>query len=65
VHIGARVRALTGPNDVVVRSFPASQHDGKTVTCAPSGAGTHVEWVSRYTLPARGGGKVIELITAR
>ena len=25
--------------------------------------GTHVDWVSGYTLPARGGGKVIDVIT--
>jgi hypothetical protein len=28
-----------------------------------SGDGTDVEWVSGYTLPARGGGKVVELVT--
>lgn len=26
----------------VVQSFPASQHEGGTVTCTPSGDGTHV-----------------------
>jgi hypothetical protein len=25
--------------------------------------GTHVDWVSGYTLPVRGGGKVIDVIT--
>jgi uncharacterized protein YndB with AHSA1/START domain len=39
---------------VVVRSFPASQHNGGTLTCTPSGDGTHVDWASGYTLPARG-----------
>jgi hypothetical protein len=29
----------------------------------PSGDGTHVDWVSGYTLPARAGGKVVELLT--
>jgi uncharacterized protein YndB with AHSA1/START domain len=48
---------------VVVGAFPATQHDGGTLTCTPSGDGTHVDWVSGYTLPARGGGKVIEVIT--
>ena len=28
-----------------------------------SGDGTDIEWVSGYTLPARGGGKVVELVT--
>ena len=43
---------------VVVGSFPAAQHDGGTLTCSPSGDGTHVDWVSGYKLPARAGGKV-------
>ena len=46
-----------------IRSFPASQHNGGTLTCAPSGDGTRVDWVSGYTLPARGGGKVTEVLT--
>jgi hypothetical protein len=49
---------------LATRSFATSLHNGGTLTCAPSGDGTHVDWVSGYTLPARGGGKVIELITA-
>jgi uncharacterized protein YndB with AHSA1/START domain len=48
---------------VVVGSFPASQHEGGTLTCTPSGDGTHVDWVSGYTLPARAGGKVVEIVT--
>jgi hypothetical protein len=48
---------------VVVGSFPASEHEGGALTCTPSGDGTHVDWVSGYTVPARGGGKVRELIT--
>ena len=48
---------------VVVGAFPATQHEGGTLTCTPSGDGTHVDWVSGYTLPARVGGKVIEVIT--
>ena len=49
---------------LAVRSFPPSRHDGGTLTCTPSGGGTHVDWVSAYTLPARSGGKVIEVLTA-
>jgi Polyketide cyclase / dehydrase and lipid transport len=48
---------------VVVGSFPASQHEGGALTCTPSGDGTHVEWVSGYTVPARGGGKVMDVVT--
>ena len=48
----------------VVDSFPAPQHEGGSVTCTPSGDSTHVERVSAYTVPARGGGKVVEVLTA-
>jgi uncharacterized protein YndB with AHSA1/START domain len=48
----------------VVRSFPASKHGGGTVTCTPSGDGTHVHWLSTYTVPARAGGKVTEVVFA-
>src|SRR5205823_4779204 len=48
---------------VVVGAFPATQHEGGTLTCTPSGDGTHVDWVSGYTLPARAGGKVVEVVT--
>jgi uncharacterized protein YndB with AHSA1/START domain len=48
---------------LAVRSFPASEHEGGTLTCTPSGDATHVDWVSTYTVPARGGGKVIEVVT--
>jgi uncharacterized protein YndB with AHSA1/START domain len=48
---------------LAVRSFPPSQHRGGTLTCTPSGDGTHVDWVSGYTLPARSGGKVMEVVT--
>ena len=48
----------------VVASFPASQHEGGSLTCTPSDHGTHVDWVTTYTIPARGGGKVMEVLTA-
>jgi uncharacterized protein YndB with AHSA1/START domain len=44
----------------VVRSFPASKHEGGTLTFTPSGDGTHVDWVVTYTIPARAGGRVTE-----
>jgi uncharacterized protein YndB with AHSA1/START domain len=49
---------------LVVRSFPASEHEGGTLTVTPSGDGTHVDWVSTYTVPVRGGGKVIEAVSS-
>lgn len=49
---------------VVVGSFPPAQHNGGTLTCSPSGDGTHVDWVSDFTLPARSGGKLMEIVTA-
>jgi hypothetical protein len=48
---------------VVVGSFPPAQQRG-TLTCTPSDNGTHVDWLSSYTLPIRGGGKVVEVLTA-
>jgi hypothetical protein len=30
----------------------------------PSVDGTYIDWVSDYTIPARGGGKVVEVLTA-
>jgi Polyketide cyclase / dehydrase and lipid transport len=48
----------------VVASFPPSQHEGGSVTCTPSGGRTHVVWESGYTVPARGGGRVMETLTA-
>ncbi len=49
----------------IVRSFPAFDHEGGTLTCRPSGDGTHVDWVSTYTHPARGGGKAMEAVSSR
>ena len=47
----------------VVRSFPAAEHEGGTLTFTPTGDGTHVDWVSTYTIPVRGGGKVMEAVS--
>lgn len=49
----------------IVRSFPAFDHEGGTLTFTPSGAGTHVDWVSSYTHPLRGGGKPMEAVSSR
>jgi uncharacterized protein YndB with AHSA1/START domain len=47
----------------VVGGFPPAHQNG-TLTCTPSGDGTYVDWVSDYAIPARGGGKVVEVLTA-
>jgi uncharacterized protein YndB with AHSA1/START domain len=49
---------------LILRSFPPSDHEGGTLTFTPSGDGTHVDWVSGYTLPARAGGKVMEAVSS-
>jgi uncharacterized protein YndB with AHSA1/START domain len=49
----------------IVRSFPAFDHEGGTLTLTPSGNGTHVDWVTTYTHPARAGGKVTEAVSSR
>jgi hypothetical protein len=48
---------------MVVGSFPASKHQGGTLTCTRSGDGTDVVWVNGYTLPARGGSALPEVVT--
>lgn len=50
---------------LIVRSFPPFDHEGGTLTFTPSGDGTHVDWLSNYTHPARAGGKVLEAISYR
>lgn len=49
----------------IVRSFPAFDHEGGTMTFSPAGEGTHVDWVSTYTHPARAGGKAMEAVSSR
>src|SRR5262249_40599992 len=49
----------------IVRSFPAFDHEGGTLTFSASGDGTHVDWVSTYSHPARWGGKVMEAVSSR
>ncbi|WP_232425610.1 SRPBCC family protein [Mycobacterium sp. JS623] len=62
-----QIRAYDAPRncaDDVVRSFPASQHEGGSVTCTPSGDGTHVVWVSGYTVPGSRGRQAGRVLTA-
>jgi uncharacterized protein YndB with AHSA1/START domain len=47
----------------VVGGFPPAHQNG-TLTCTPSGDGTYIDWASDYTIPARGGGKLVEVLTA-
>jgi uncharacterized protein YndB with AHSA1/START domain len=49
----------------IVSSVPPFDHEGGTLTFTPSGEGTHVDWVSRYTHPRYAGGKVLEAATRR
>lgn len=48
----------------VIKSFPAAEHEGGTVSITPADLGAHVVWTSAYTIPARGGGKLIETATS-
>ena len=49
---------------LIFRSFPPVDHKGGTLTFTPSGDGTHVDWVTTYTIPARAGGKVMEAVSS-
>ncbi|HEY7052499.1 MAG TPA: SRPBCC family protein [Mycobacterium sp.] len=50
---------------LILRSFPPFVHDGGTLTFSPAGDGTHVDWVTTYTHPARAGGRAMEAVSAR
>lgn len=50
---------------LIVRSFPPLNHEGGTLTFTASGDGTHVDWLTHYTHPARAGGKLLEAVTHR
>jgi Polyketide cyclase / dehydrase and lipid transport len=50
---------------LIVRSFPPFNHEGGTLTFTPSGDGTHVDWDTSYTHPARAGGGVMEAVSSR
>ncbi len=49
---------------LIVRAFPAFDHLGGTMTFSPSEGGTHIDWTSTYTHPARAGGKAMEAVSA-
>ena len=50
---------------LILRSFPPFEHEGGTLTFTPAGEGTHVDWVTSYSHPARAGGKAMEAVSAR
>jgi uncharacterized protein YndB with AHSA1/START domain len=50
---------------LIVRSFPPFNHDGGTLTFTASGDGTQVDWLTKYTHPARAGGQLLEAISVR
>ena len=50
---------------LIVRSVPAFDHEGGTLTFTPTAVGTQVDWDSTYTHPLRGGGKAMEALTSR
>ncbi|OBA85214.1 polyketide cyclase [Mycolicibacterium elephantis] len=51
----------------ILRSVPGFVHEGGTLTFSPvdAGAGTHVDWVTRYTHPLWSGGKAFEPVSSR
>jgi len=52
---------------LIVRSVPAFDHDGGTLTFTPSGTSsgdsTDVDWLTNYTHPVYAGGRLMELVT--
>ncbi|WP_205873561.1 SRPBCC family protein [Mycobacterium camsae] len=52
---------------LIVRSVPAFDHDGGTLTFTPSGTSsgecTDVDWLTDYTHPVFAGGRLMELVT--
>lgn len=62
------ITAYDRPNSysyLIIRSFPPFDHDGGTLTFTPRGNGTHVDWTTSYTHPARVGGRAMEAISSR
>lgn len=50
---------------LILRSVPAFNHQGGTLTFTRTAGGTHVDWLTRYTHPAYAGGKLFEPISYR
>jgi uncharacterized protein YndB with AHSA1/START domain len=49
----------------ILRSVPAFNHEGGTLTFTPEGGSTHVDWVTTYSHPAWSGGKALEVVSSR
>jgi Polyketide cyclase / dehydrase and lipid transport len=49
---------------LVVRSLPQGNHEGGTLTFTASDNGTHVDWRTSYSYPARAGGKLMEAMSS-
>jgi uncharacterized protein YndB with AHSA1/START domain len=63
-----KITAYDPPNNysyLIIGSFPAFDHDGGTLTFTQSREGTHVDWTTTYTHPARAGGKAMEAVSFR
>lgn len=50
---------------LIVKSVPAFDHEGGTLTFTSEGDATRVDWVSTYTHPLRGGGRAMEALSAQ
>lgn len=48
---------------LILKSFPAFEHDGGTLTFTPIGDQTRVDWVTSYTHPRWTGGKAFEKVS--
>lgn len=60
------VTAYDAPNEysyLILKSFPAFEHDGGTLTFLPTGDQTRVDWVTSYTHPVWMGGAAFEKIS--
>ncbi|OBJ50608.1 SRPBCC family protein [Mycobacterium sp. 1423905.2] len=48
---------------LIVRSVPAFNHDGGTLTFTPTSDGTHVDWLTNYTHPGYAGGRLMQAVS--
>ncbi|MFT3898726.1 MAG: SRPBCC family protein [Gordonia sp. (in: high G+C Gram-positive bacteria)] len=49
----------------ITRAVPAIEHREGAVVLTPVNGGTHVRWISDFTIPLAGGGKPMELLMGR
>jgi uncharacterized protein YndB with AHSA1/START domain len=48
---------------LIVRSVPAFNHDGGTLTFTPTSDGTHVDWLTNYAHPGYAGGRLMQAVS--